>query len=407
MKGRILSVFVAIVSLCAASYYVYSYYVESHPVVVKPKKKKICEGEQSSEEYNHEETSVQTFTVNGVSFNMIHVKCHSDFVLGSYIEGTGYRETEFEEDKSDEDLNDSEDEENDDESDSESTKSETEEDDEIEADVDDDSETDGDDDSETEEEAYGDSIGIINGYDVWADYDEGPTHNVSFSNPNYYLGETEVTVALWDAVMNDSVSMYESPNKPIANVSWYDCCLFIERLNKATGYKFRLPTEAEWEAAAGGGKYGSGYRFSGSNKCSDVAWYYENSKESIQEVAKLESNEIGLYDMSGNVWEWCLDYYKDNYYYLCKHIDPLCMFDTNKKVLRGGSFSEPKCRVRLEQKKGRRLDYHNEDCGFRLYLQLDSEDIYENKCETDTSLYKYVPISKYYKAEAEKHNQLE
>ena len=369
-KKYVIGAILLILLICAGSYYFYDSYVESQQDEM-PKKESDENQTRENDDYDYEESGMKTFTVNGVSFNMIQVN-YDNCILGSYIEGIGYREDNYVEDRSDEDLND--------ESNSESTILVT-----------------------GEEEAYTDSsLGIINGCDEWADYDEGPTHNVYFSNQNYYIGETEVTVALWDAVMNDSVSKYVSPNKPIVNVSWYDCCLFIDRLNKATGYKFRLPTEAEWEVAACNGNEGTSHRFSGSDYCSDVAWYGENSNDTVHEVAKLYANELGLYDMSGNVWEWCLDYYKDNYYYLCKHTDPLCKFDTQEKVLRGGSFLEPDNRVRPAQKKGRDLNWKSEDCGFRLFLQLDSEDVYENICETDTSKYQYVPISKYYKAKLEK-----
>jgi formylglycine-generating enzyme required for sulfatase activity len=138
-----------------------------------------------------------------------------------------------------------------------------------------------------------------------AESDEKPAHQVTLSS--YYIGETEVTQALWQAVMGSNPSRFKGSNLPVEQVSWNDCQEFITKLNATTGQKFRLPTEAEWEYAACGGKNSKGYKYSGSNNINDVAWYWKNSDFNTHPVKTKQPNELGIYDMSGNVWEWCND----------------------------------------------------------------------------------------------------
>ena len=137
---------------------------------------------------------------------------------------------------------------------------------------------------------------------------EKPVHSVTLSD--YYIGETEVTQELWEVVMGSNPS-YSSgyPQRPVESISWYDCQEFITKLNQLTGKNFRLPTEAEWEYAARGGNKSQGYKYSGSNTIGNVAWYYGNSGSEIHDVKTKAANELGIYDMSGNVWEWCQDWY--------------------------------------------------------------------------------------------------
>ena len=144
--------------------------------------------------------------------------------------------------------------------------------------------------------------------------DESPVHQVTLSS--YHMGETEVTQALWQAVMGSNPSYFKGNNLPVENVSWDDCQTFIDKLNQhcagqLNGRQFRLPTETEWEYAARGGKKSKGYKFSGSNinTIGDVAWYDVNSGRTTHAVGTKTPNELGLYDMSGNVWEWCQDWY--------------------------------------------------------------------------------------------------
>lgn len=124
---------------------------------------------------------------------------------------------------------------------------------------------------------------------------------------SYYIGKTEVTQALWEAVMGTNPSYYKGDNRPVENVSWNDCQEFIGKLNSVTGKQFRLPTAAEWEYAASGGHKSKGYEYSGSDSILSVAWFCGSSNNKTQNVATKLPNELGIYDMSGNVWEWCQD----------------------------------------------------------------------------------------------------
>ena len=178
-------------------------------------------------------------------------------------------------------------------------------------------------------------------------YEEKPVHSVTISD--YYIGETEVTQELWEAVMGSNPSYFTGNNqRPVEYVSWYDCQEFIKKLNQLTGKKFRLPTEAEWEYAARGGKYSRGYKYSGSNAVDEVAWYESNSGETTHPVATKEANELGLYDMNGNVWEWCKDWYGD--YQSNSQTNPTGPSEGACRVLRGGSWYSLDRNVRVSSR---------------------------------------------------------
>ena len=162
--------------------------------------------------------------------------------------------------------------------------------------------------------------------------DESPVHQVTLSTFN--IGQTEVTQELWDAVMGSNPSQHVGSNLPVEYVSWNECQEFITKLNAMTGRNFRLPTEAEWEYAARGGANSQGYNYSGSNTLDDVAWYYGNSDNTPHEVATKAPNELGIYDMSGNAWEWCLDWYGD--YSASAQTNPLGPDTGTERILRGG-----------------------------------------------------------------------
>ena len=165
--------------------------------------------------------------------------------------------------------------------------------------------------------------------------DEKPTHRVTLTN-DYYIGKYEVTQALWQAVMGNNPSSFKGDNLPVEQVSWNDCQKFISQLNRITGKTFRLPTEAEWEYAARGGNKSRGYQYSGSNNLSDVAWYTDNSGYKTHTVGTKQPNELGIYDMSGNVLEWCQDWY--GIYSSSSQINPTGATSGSDRVNRGGSW---------------------------------------------------------------------
>ena len=167
--------------------------------------------------------------------------------------------------------------------------------------------------------------------------DEMPTHKVTLTN-DYYIGKYEVTQALWQAVMGYNSSDFMGDNLPVENVSWEESQEFISKLNRITGKKFRLPTEAEWEYAARGGNKSRDYQYSGSNNLSDVAWYTQNSDSKTHAVGTKQGNELGIYDMSGNVLEWCQDW--NGTYSSSSQVNPTGANSGYFRVIRGGSYSE-------------------------------------------------------------------
>jgi len=175
--------------------------------------------------------------------------------------------------------------------------------------------------------------------------DENPVHEVKVRN--FSIGQTEVTQELWEAVMGSNPSTWKGAKYPVESVSWDDCRAFIKKLNRLTGERFRLPKEAEWEYAARGGKLSNGYTYSGSNNIEDVAWYENNLFSRPHMVAMKAPNELGLYDMSGNVWEWCLDLYDSEYYFYSPKRNPSGAYTGTDRVIRGGSWggTAKLCRV--------------------------------------------------------------
>lgn len=168
--------------------------------------------------------------------------------------------------------------------------------------------------------------------------DSSCPHEVRITH-DYYICEIPVTQALWYYVMGVQPSRFNYNDKaPVDSVSWDDCMEFIKRLNYALGVEFRLPTEAEWEYAARGGVFTKNYNYSGGNNIDDVAWNLSNSNATTHQVATKLPNELGLYDMSGNIWEWCSDFYSDLDDSIA--IDPVGPKSGTQHVYRGGCWCE-------------------------------------------------------------------
>lgn len=202
--------------------------------------------------------------------------------------------------------------------------------------------------------------------------DEMPVHQVVLTK-DYYIGETEVTQGLWYAVMGQSPTSNElqwhsssgqGDNYPAYYISYEDCQKFLTKLNQMTGLQFRFPTEAEWEFAARGGTKSQGYTYAGSNAIDKVAWYKDNSGNKTHEVKGKVANELGLYDMNGNVYEWCLDWYDS--YSSSSQTNPTGPFTGSYRVYRGGSCGSiaTKCCV------SSRSYYSPWTCGYGLGFRL-------------------------------------
>ena len=196
------------------------------------------------------------------------------------------------------------------------------------------------------------------------DSDEKPTHQVTLSS--YYIGETEVTQALWKAVMGSNPSRFKGDDLPVEQVSWNDCQTFISKLNALTGENFRLPTEAEWEFATRGGKQSRHTPYSGSSRIDDVAWYAGNSDWKTHPVKTKQPNELGIYDMTGNVWEWCQDW--KGSYSSHAQTDPTGAGSGSSRVYRGGGCNSSPWGCRSSYRCYYTPEYSYYDLGLRLVL---------------------------------------
>lgn len=187
--------------------------------------------------------------------------------------------------------------------------------------------------------------------------DEQPVHSETVGT--FYIGKTEVTQRLWSAVMGSNPSNFRGENLPVENVSWFDCQEFVDRLSRLTGRIFRLPTEAEWEYAARGGNKSRNYTYSGSNDLYRVAWYTENSGSTTHPVGQKLDNELGIFDMSGNVWEWCSDNYSSSY------SQPR---NSSGRIRRGGGWGNRASNCRVASRSNGTPGSRSSSLGLRLAL---------------------------------------
>lgn len=208
--------------------------------------------------------------------------------------------------------------------------------------------------------------------------DAEPVHKVTLDS--YYIAETEVTQSLWEAVMGTTVEQMRDKAEPNAELkgvgedypmyylNWNDCQDFVKRLNDLTGRSFCLPTEAQWEFAARGGRT-RGYRYSGGNKLDEVAWYSDNSGGTSHPVKQKAPNALGLYDMNGNVWEWCSDWYGD--YEYAPQFNPTGPAEGDFHVLRGASWSSVAERHGVSNRNNHKTEYRHSRFGMRLVMEID------------------------------------
>jgi formylglycine-generating enzyme required for sulfatase activity len=195
----------------------------------------------------------------------------------------------------------------------------------------------------------------------WLD-SEKPAHSVTLSD--FYIGKYAVTQKEWFEVMGMNPSWFEGDNLPVEQVSWDEVQEFIGKLNVKTGKNYRLPTEAEWEYAARGGTSSRGYRYSGSDHVDRVACYYSYRDDAPFPVGTKEPNELGIYDMSGNVWEWCSDWY--GAYSSHSQTNPTGPSAGSGRVTRGGSWYDIAHRVRISFRNWGTPSTHGNLLGFRL-----------------------------------------
>lgn len=191
---------------------------------------------------------------------------------------------------------------------------------------------------------------------------ESPVHQVTISS--FHITKYEITQLLWLEIMGYNPNSQKNNKYPVTNVSWDECQDFIKRLNHITSLHFAIPTEAQWEFAARGGIKSKNTLFSGSEKIEEVAWYKENSNSFFHIIGTLKPNELGIYDMSGNVWEWCNDYYGPYSAETTK--DPPGSISGINRVYRGGSWLDNKSYTRITNRNCGRSDYKMNCLGFRI-----------------------------------------
>ncbi|MDR0971304.1 MAG: formylglycine-generating enzyme family protein [Bacteroidales bacterium] len=196
------------------------------------------------------------------------------------------------------------------------------------------------------------------------DSDERPQHKVRLSS--FHISKYEITQKQWKAVMGNNPSYFKGDNLPVEQVNMSDINEFLMRLNTKTGKKYRLPTESEWEYAALGGGESKGYKYSGSNNVDEVAWHKGNSSEMTHPIGEKQPNELGIYDMSGNVWEWCSD--KSDWYDNSSKTNPKGPSTGSSNVRRGGGFTNGSSQHRSANRAGISNQARSNNLGFRIVL---------------------------------------
>ena len=212
---------------------------------------------------------------------------------------------------------------------------------------------------------------VVGAFSMGGNYQEceWPIHSVSLSS--FKIGKYEITQLQWRAVMGNNPSKHMGCDSlPVEQVSWDDVQIFLNKLNLMTGKKYRLPTEAEWEYTAKGGNQTHNYSFSGSNNIDDVAWYESNSDGITHPVGQKQANELGIFDMSGNVWEWCSDWFGADYYAKSASNDPKGPTGGNFLVYRGGSYFSNSNDCRSVFRSYNNAGFKNSSVGLRVVLSL-------------------------------------
>lgn len=200
--------------------------------------------------------------------------------------------------------------------------------------------------------------------------DERPVHTVQLND--FMIGQYEVTQGLWQEVMGSlPKDCNDGPTHPVYNVTDESVALFLQKLNKLTGKNYRLPTEAEWEYAARGGQLSKGYKYCGSDSLNDIAWYAPNADKKTHPVGQKKPNELGLYDMSGNVWERCADWYQANFYKYAAKENPVQQKKKMFRLVRGGSWRSEEQRCQARARNIDVYDHHISNGGLRLVCEVE------------------------------------
>jgi len=214
------------------------------------------------------------------------------------------------------------------------------------------------------------SLGATPEQSIYAGFDEKPAVEVILDD--FCIAETPVTQELWNALMLENPSHFSGTNLPVERVTWDECIEFIDKLNAVTGENFRLPTEAEWEYAARGGQQSAKNKYAGTDDdhIGDFVWYKENAS-GTQPVKGKFPNELGIYDMSGNVSEWCSDWYFNSYSAGGSRQNPTGPATGMAKVIRGGSWNDKAINCRVSKRASMNPAYRSKQIGFRLVLSQD------------------------------------